>query len=663
MANKDPSQYVQDLKEQDVVLGRGSGPNDRTGNIEFRNLILTRKAEYLAAKTREIKGRIAAEVVNSVRARGGRFLRKLTPSQAKDAGFNKGEEVYELADEPTVMEKAKQTLRQNRANFEKNIQQATETNNNVASQENDINSIPMPDANTIMGAASLMSMNPISNSQASRMLDSDKLPQLRSQDARHLHNILFDSSSISSKDMNSADQMKLSMDLSMLLGSMGSTNHGSNTSGNLSFDSLIKDFSAQDQAALIQQYKSLQDQQQLALTQQYEILKRQHEQMMQNMYPQLNSGNSNDANMNFLQDNMNTFNGQNFQPQCQPNFSPQHTHQMFNQGGAGGMNVMSQNNYPNQKQITANSVTSAMNNFSEDTLSHHRNSTNVFASLVKEYQNEPSEIGEILNMQHLHHNTADSEFSSVTNNLSQDVTLCQRNSSDPFGSFMQQQNTEMTKQASNISNEISQTSKATNNMSTISEFSQLSKDPVINQLGSIARHQDVSDQQKLLQQYQSLQSSDNQPSKPSQDTEEHMNISKPLPTPQDSPHHKRSSRQKKNEVVDSSLTLSFVTGKSLALKLNDDPMNASKSSSTSNKTNDAPKDTSLMSLMSMSVSLSEIDEFGKNLVDNGSTKKEDAQKSQGLDMSLTHMSLTSLDEGWALDESEQRKMRYEGTEI
>lgn len=181
MANKDPSQYVQDLKEQDVVLGRGSGPNDRTGNIEFRNLILTRKAEYLAAKTREIKGRIAAEVVNSVRARGGRFLRKLTPSQAKDAGFNKGEEVYELADEPTVMEKAKQTLRQNRANFEKNIQQATETNNNVASQENDINSIPMPDANTIMGAASLMSMNPISNSQASRMLDSDKLPQLRSR--------------------------------------------------------------------------------------------------------------------------------------------------------------------------------------------------------------------------------------------------------------------------------------------------------------------------------------------------------------------------------------------------------------------------------------------------------------------------------------------------
>lgn len=651
MANKDPSQYVQDLKEQDVVLGRGSGPNDRTGNIEFRNLIITRKAEYLAAKTREIKGRIAAEVVNSVRERGGRFLRKLTPTQAKDAGFNRGEEVYELADEPTVMEKAKQTLRQNRANFEKQIQQVTGTNN-VASQEN-VNNIPTLDADTIMGASSLMSMNPISISQASRLLDSDKLPQMRSQDARHLQNILFESSSISSKDMNSADQMKLSMDLSMLLGSMGSSNKSNTSGGNFSFDSLVKDFNSQDQVALIQQYKALQEQQQLALTQQYEVLKMQHEQMMHNMHPQFSSGNSKGVNE------------QNFQPQCQQNVTPQHTQQMFNQGDATGMNVIGQNNYPIQRQIneiTANSVTSAANNFSEDSLSRHHNSSNVFASLVKEYQNDPSDIGQIQNTQHRHNNTVDSEFTSVMNNFSQDTTSCQRISSDPFGSFMQHQNTETTKQASNNSNEISQTSKASNNMSTISEFSQLSKDPVITQLGAIARYQDFNDQQKLLQQYQSLQSSDNQSNESSQDTEEHTDISRPLPSTQDSSDRKRPSRRKKEKVVDSSLTLSFVTGKSLASKLNDDT-NASKSSFTSNKMNDAPKDSSMMSLMSVSVSLSEIDDFGKNVGDSGNTKKEDAQKSQGLDMSLTHMSLASLDEGWALDESEQGNRSYRGTEI
>jgi len=113
----DNNQYILDLNDIDVLCGRGSGPNDRAGNIDFRNLVLTRKAEYLAATTRDAKGRIAAEIVANVRSRGGRFLKKLSPQQAKDAGFKRGVAVYELADEPSVLEKAKQTLRQNRAEF------------------------------------------------------------------------------------------------------------------------------------------------------------------------------------------------------------------------------------------------------------------------------------------------------------------------------------------------------------------------------------------------------------------------------------------------------------------------------------------------------------------------------------------------------------------
>ena len=50
------------------------------GNIEFRNLVLTRKAEYLAAPSRDVKGRIANEVVDAVRNRGGRFVKKLNAS-------------------------------------------------------------------------------------------------------------------------------------------------------------------------------------------------------------------------------------------------------------------------------------------------------------------------------------------------------------------------------------------------------------------------------------------------------------------------------------------------------------------------------------------------------------------------------------------------------
>jgi len=77
------------------------------GNIEFRNLVLTRKAEYLAAPSRDVKGRIANEVVDAVRNRGGRFVKKLNAKQLEEKGYKKDMNVYELADESTVLEKGK----------------------------------------------------------------------------------------------------------------------------------------------------------------------------------------------------------------------------------------------------------------------------------------------------------------------------------------------------------------------------------------------------------------------------------------------------------------------------------------------------------------------------------------------------------------------------
>lgn len=98
-------QYIYELNDRDVLCGRGSGPNDRVGNIEFRNLVLSRKAEYLAAPSRDVKGRIANEVVDAVRSSGGRFIKKLNAKQLQEKGFKKDMNVYELADESTVLEK------------------------------------------------------------------------------------------------------------------------------------------------------------------------------------------------------------------------------------------------------------------------------------------------------------------------------------------------------------------------------------------------------------------------------------------------------------------------------------------------------------------------------------------------------------------------------
>ena len=71
-------QFITDVLNNDVLCGRGSGPNERIGNWQFRSIVNSRKEEYLAIPPRDHynKNRIANEVVAAVRAGGGRFLKR-----------------------------------------------------------------------------------------------------------------------------------------------------------------------------------------------------------------------------------------------------------------------------------------------------------------------------------------------------------------------------------------------------------------------------------------------------------------------------------------------------------------------------------------------------------------------------------------------------------
>lgn len=110
----DSGLYVTKVNPNDVLFGRGSGPNDHEGNIKFRDMVASRKAEYLATNHRQTKAKIAKEVVDSVFACNGRFLKKLEPSEIQKIGFDASHDLYTLVDDDTIMEKAKQALRQNR---------------------------------------------------------------------------------------------------------------------------------------------------------------------------------------------------------------------------------------------------------------------------------------------------------------------------------------------------------------------------------------------------------------------------------------------------------------------------------------------------------------------------------------------------------------------
>lgn len=135
-ADSDKCECVLEVMSDDVLLGRGSGPNDHIGNIKFRDLVHERKAEYLSTNHRQTKALIAKDIVDQVYGRGGRFLKKLSPAEAAkmlpkllakngldDAENDRADseksgpcDVYQIQKHATVMEKAKQALRQNQRN-------------------------------------------------------------------------------------------------------------------------------------------------------------------------------------------------------------------------------------------------------------------------------------------------------------------------------------------------------------------------------------------------------------------------------------------------------------------------------------------------------------------------------------------------------------------
>jgi hypothetical protein len=107
---------IKDLNETDVLLGRGTGPSEHKGNREFRYLIAKRTNEFNSTDNRPTKSRIAEQTVRDVKAKDGRFLRRLEKSEYrfisdKTSTPELDDVLYIQVDDVTAVLKTKQAFR------------------------------------------------------------------------------------------------------------------------------------------------------------------------------------------------------------------------------------------------------------------------------------------------------------------------------------------------------------------------------------------------------------------------------------------------------------------------------------------------------------------------------------------------------------------------
>jgi hypothetical protein len=105
--------FIANLNSNDVVLGRGVSIARYQGNIRFRELIGSRKAEYNSTSRHNIKTDIAIQVYQAIASRQGRFVRLIeSMEEAQKVGVPNGMQVWVVGDESTAMSKIKQALRE-----------------------------------------------------------------------------------------------------------------------------------------------------------------------------------------------------------------------------------------------------------------------------------------------------------------------------------------------------------------------------------------------------------------------------------------------------------------------------------------------------------------------------------------------------------------------
>jgi hypothetical protein len=110
--SEESQQYFTSTGPNDVLLGRGAPIINYEGNVRFRELVSTRKAEYMSTGRHNVKCKIAEQVIDEIHRRNGKFLRTVgTKHEQLELGIAEGTKAWAIANSAVVREKVKQALR------------------------------------------------------------------------------------------------------------------------------------------------------------------------------------------------------------------------------------------------------------------------------------------------------------------------------------------------------------------------------------------------------------------------------------------------------------------------------------------------------------------------------------------------------------------------
>jgi hypothetical protein len=113
-------EYVTELRPNNVLLVRRTGPSNNKGNVNFCNAVESMKSDYVSTPSCKAKNKLVRKTVEAIKAKNGRFLSKLRKSKVKMLGMSSHQAVYEVVLDDVAFKKTKQAIRY--VHYKKHIQ-------------------------------------------------------------------------------------------------------------------------------------------------------------------------------------------------------------------------------------------------------------------------------------------------------------------------------------------------------------------------------------------------------------------------------------------------------------------------------------------------------------------------------------------------------------